>query len=371
MGVKGFMKAFNKSTIANLLAIMIIIVLCSLLISEYYDFVDSNNLVSRMILLGATVIIIFLPYCVVMLNETWGWINCFGKGSKQITIHKMLLIRIATETLQQSLPGGAVYAELVRPYLLKKHLNFEYPESISANVVTKLNILIAQIIFLIFGLLIFIAYSANTIASSGLFSERNFQLTGIVFISVTLLLTYLLYKKHLLLRIVHLMEKINFKPVRKLFNKIHNNALEIDNIVSDFFMNHKARLLLTITLFFFTWIFMALESLIILKVMGINASIFQMIMIESIISIVRMTFFFLPGALGPQDLSIMVLFNLAGLPDPSANAVLFVLLKRLKELVWIIIGYVLLMLLGIKTNEFILRKHKIGFAVNQGIATKY
>ncbi|MCK7529207.1 MAG: hypothetical protein MZV64_72465 [Ignavibacteriales bacterium] len=45
-------------------------------------------------------------------------------GSKQIAIYKMLLIRIATETLQQSLPGGAVYAELVRPYLLKKHLEF-------------------------------------------------------------------------------------------------------------------------------------------------------------------------------------------------------------------------------------------------------
>jgi uncharacterized protein (TIRG00374 family) len=365
------MKALNRNIIVKLFAIMITIAVCSVLISEYYDFVDKNNLVSRMILLGAGVMIIFLPYCAVMLNETWGWINCFGKDSKQIAIHKMLLIRIATETLQQSLPGGAVYAELVRPYLLKKHLNFEYPESISANVVTKLNILIAQIIFLIFGLLIFITYSAKTIASSGLFSEQSYQLTGIIFISVTLLFAYLLYKKHLMLRIVDLMEKTNLKPVRKLFNKIHNNAMEIDNIVSNFFMNHKTRLLLTITLFFFTWIFMALESLVILKVMGINASIFQMIMIESIISIVRMTFFFLPGALGPQDLSIIVLFNLAGLPDPSTNAVLFVLLKRIKELVWIIIGYILLMLLGIKTNELILRKHKIDFAVNHGIVTKY
>lgn len=365
------MKALSRNKIIKLLAILITITICSLQISEYYNSVNCNGLVSGVILLGAGVVIIFLPYCVVMLNETWGWINCFSKGSKQIVIHKMLLIRIATETLQQSLPGGAVYAELVRPFLLKKHLNFDYRESISANVVTKLNILIAQIIFLISGMLIFIAYSANSITSSGLFSERSFQLTGIVFISVTLLLAYLLYKKHLVLRIVRLMEKINIKLVRKIFNKIHNDMLEIDSIVSDFFMNHKARLLLTITLFFFTWMFIALESLIILKVMGINASIFQVIMIESIISIVRMTFFFLPGALGPQDLSIIILFNVAGLTDPAVNAVLFVLLKRIKELVWIIIGYILLVLLGIKTKELIFPKHKVAFTANHSIATKY
>ena len=365
------MKELKINKIAKLSASMIAIVICSLLISEYYDFIDNSNLTTRLLLLGAGVGIIFLRYCAVMVNETGGWINCFGRDSKQIAMHKMLIIRIATESLQQSLPGGAVYAELVRPYLLKKHLGFEYPESISANVVTKLNILIAQIFFLIFGLLIFITYSANTKTSNGLFSERSFHLTGVIFISLTCLIAYLLYKKHLLLSVIRLMERIKLKPIREFLKKSRSNMYKIDSIISDFFLNHKTRLILTITLFFFAWICMALESLIILNVMGINATIFQTIMVESIISIVRITFFFLPGAIGPQDFSIMILFSLAGLPDPSANAVLFVLLKRLKEIVWIIIGYILLMHLGIKTKELILQKHMVPFTTSQSIATRF
>jgi uncharacterized membrane protein YbhN (UPF0104 family) len=101
---------------------------------------------------------------------------------------------------------------------------------------------------------------------------------------------------------------------------------------------------------------MSLESLVILKVIGIDASIFQMILIEALVSIVRMSFFFIPGAVGPQDAALIILFNLVGLPDPAVNAVLFVILKRSKELIWIIVGYLLLMLLGIKPGK--LRKEK-------------
>jgi uncharacterized membrane protein YbhN (UPF0104 family) len=87
--------------------------------------------------------------------------------------------------------------------------------------------------------------------------------------------------------------------------------------------------------------------------MGIDANISQMILIESLISIIRMCFFFIPGALGAQDAGFIILFNLVGFPDPILNAFIFVFLKRFKELVWIIVGYTLLILLGIRPGKLI------------------
>ena len=76
-----------------------------------------------------------------------------------------------------------------------------------------------------------------------------------------------------------------------------------------------------------------------------------------------MLFFFIPGALGPQDAAIILLFNLSGLPDPVTNAFLFALLKRSKELLWIITGYILLIFLGVMPYKLI-RSKQADFAAD-------
>ena len=97
--------------------------------------------------------------------------------------------------LQTSLPGGAAYTEMDRPYLLKKHMNWEYAESISSNMKAKVDILLAQVIFLFFGFLIVnIKFKENITASKyclGLFVYP----AAVIFTSVIFLLSFLLYRK--------------------------------------------------------------------------------------------------------------------------------------------------------------------------------
>jgi uncharacterized membrane protein YbhN (UPF0104 family) len=106
---------------------------------------------------------------------------------------------------------------------------------------------------------------------------------------------------------------------------------------------------------------MSFESLVILKVIGVDVDIFQIVVIESLISFVRMIFFFIPGAVGPQELVIIMLFKITGISDPQINAIAFILFKRIKEFFWVVIGYILLIMLGISPYKLIKSK-KIGFA---------
>jgi len=68
----------------------------------------------------------------------------------------------------------------------------------------------------------------------------------------------------------------------------------------------------------------------------------QCIAMEAIVSIVRMVFFFVPGGVGPQDLSYYALLNMWGVPHAEAIAPAFTVIKRAKELCWIGLGYLLL-----------------------------
>jgi len=358
------MKSLKASSVLKILIASITFILCYIIISNYYYLIDNNQFVSQILLIGFPLLIVIIPYFGILLSDTFGWVICFNKKLSQISFGKALIIRLATETLQISLPAGAVYAELARPYLLKKQLNLEYSESISANIITKINVLVAQVIFLICGLFILMINFSENIASTQFLSEPVFYVAAAVFVSLIFLLTYLLYRKNLLLHTIRLFEKFNLKIVKKMVEKIRQPVIEIDNLISGFSRNHKTRLLITLVFFFLTWILISFESLVILKVMGINASIFQMILIESLISIVRVCFFFIPGAIGPQDAGLIILFTMTGLPDPVANAFLFVIIRRIKELVWIVVGYILLMFLGAKLGNLI-KESKMEIAATQ------
>ncbi len=341
--------AVNKSrrnALLKTLAVLAVLVICYKILSDYYGLINTGRLTQQIYGLGLPALLIFIPYFFIILSDSCGWLISFGKNSRLMPLKKLFPIRLATETLQTSLPGGAAYAEVVRPFILKKYFNLQFTESISADLITKINILVAQIIFLILGLTVFAAYYSDKTARPGILSGRFLFPASVIISAAVLFTAYLIYRKNLLPKLISLPAESGFKFLEKISKPLQGPAAEINNTLSEFSCADKTRMLLTFVFFLLTWFLMSAESLVILKVMGINASLTQTILIESMISVVRIAFFFIPGAVGPQDVSIIFLFNIAGLPDPLLNAFLFVFLKRSKELFWIITGYLLLVYLG-------------------------
>ncbi len=346
----------------RLLVFFTIAALCSVMIVNNYRLIDHDKLITQIYSLGLSGFLILIPYIFIILTDTAGWLNSFENMNFHKSFGKLFVLRLATESLQTSLPGGAAYAELIRPYLLKKHLEINYTESIPANIITKINILFAQILFLICGILILILYYKENISSINFIPEILLYVLPVLFIILIFLFSYLLYKKDLLVRSIRVLEKVNLKSLKKFLKKIRKPSIQINNTLSNFYKDYKLRLITTTVFFFSTWTLMAFESLIILKIMGINANLLQMILLESLISFVRMIFFFLPGAAGPQDLSIIMLFTITGLPDPLLNSFLFVILKRAKELFWIITGYILLIYCGVQPQKISgIRRRRLEF----------
>jgi hypothetical protein len=345
------MKSSNYYNLLKPAAYFILVIGSIIPVLNYFRQTDISIFVARISSIGLPVIFIFIPYLIITISDTMGWKNSFGNNKLHIPIKKLYILRLATEALQASLPWGAVYAEVARPFLLKKHLNLKYTESIPADIITKINILIAQIIFLLCGLFIIISEYKKNLSSFTYLSESVLYLTSAVLTLSVILFSYFLFCKNLLLHIINLLGKINLRVVRQLLIKCRPSFIEINHTLNSFYKEHKKKLLLTLMFFLFTWILMALESLIILKIIGIEVNIFQMIALESLISFVRMVFFFLPGAAGPLDLSIIMIFNLVGIQDPLQSSLMYIVLKRSKEVCWIITGYFVLIVLGVEITK--------------------
>lgn len=336
-------------------AIFIAVALCYTVLSQYFDLLDGDLIISKLNAIGFSLILILAPYFFIILSDTFGWMYGFGRIKTRLSAAKLFLLRLATESMQNSLPGGAVYSEIVRPFLLYKYFRFEYAESISANIITKVNIMIAQFLFLILGFFILTLFFNDKLSLLLLPDYVLYSAIGTLVILLAFI-AYLLYRKNLLLSLLGPLKRLNLKPVRRFCNKVSRYIYEINQTLNRFSKVNKKELGITIVFFFFTWNLMSFESLIILMLIGVDVNICQMIVVESLISIVRIIFFFIPGAVGPQDVVIIILFNLVGITDPHTNAVLFVLFKRIKEFFWIITGYIILILLGISPKKLINNK---------------
>lgn len=96
-------------------------------------------------------------------------------------------------------------------------------------------------------------------------------------------------------------------------------------------------------LFALVFVVESLETFLLLRLLGVPATLVQAVAVEPLASLLRGLAFFTPAGLGVQDLGYVTLLPLVGVPGAPAAGAAFVLLKRVKELVWTSAGWSLLL----------------------------
>lgn len=87
------------------------------------------------------------------------------------------------------------------------------------------------------------------------------------------------------------------------------------------------------------WLLEGFETWLVARLIGADITFATALVVETGANLVRAAAFAIPGGLGAQDASYVALLALFGVPDAATTGGAFVVLKRLKELVWIAIGY--------------------------------
>jgi uncharacterized protein (TIRG00374 family) len=305
---------------------------------HYFSSLDLSLVAQRIGGGGFALLLILLPYGFVFLTESLAW-RFTIVGTHRPSLGKLYLIRMATDALLYSIPGGVAVAEPMRPILLQKQCGIELTEGIGSCIITKITIAIAQVFFVLLGFfLVTVFYPVVTLhlgVGNGFAGNVSVGLSLLCAIGV---LTLPFSGLHLT-QLFRGLSRVPFTPIRKFIVNSAPAIARLDTQVGCFARDHTVRFIVSLLFSFSAWVLVAVETYLILKFLGADPTFTQAIALESTASILRILFFFLPGGIGASEVGFITLLVAFGFPDAITLGAAYIAVKRLKEAGWVALGY--------------------------------
>jgi uncharacterized membrane protein YbhN (UPF0104 family) len=260
-------------------------------------------------------------------------------------------VRFATEAVLMSAPGGSVLSDTIKPFVLKATDQVPISATLTSVTLRKWSIMAAEVIYLLAGWLVgFGLYRAASTAILGQPTGFEWLALGtIAGLLAGVVIGYaLLSGGRMTERAYRLLLHVTPAFLRIRLRAAHDGARSLDAYLRRVFTERRRGLARAVGLYVVHWFIEAFETWLIVRLLGFPLDFVHALAIESACSFLRAVAFFVPAGLGVQDLGYATLFAAAGVPSPVEFGLAFSLVKRSKELVWVVIGYCILLTLPVK-----------------------
>ncbi|NOT21407.1 MAG: flippase-like domain-containing protein [Nitrospiraceae bacterium] len=279
-------------------------------------------------------IVLLIPSTIMYLIEAYGWKVTLGPSAKEIPFWRVLAIKTAGEVVNLTTPAGYIGGEPLKAYLLTKH-HVPMVEGVASVVIAKTTKTIAEVLFILLGITLAFwrvdndgSLGQTVVMALGSVAVLFFVTSSLVFAQRQGFFTWLLE----FTRKIGL--KISFLEARE--GKIRM----LDRMILDYYRHNRRAVYSSTGLFFLSWMAEALEVYVIIWYLGGPATVLSAISINALSVFIKGGSFFIPGSLGAQDIGNFLLLKDFGYSDVAS--VTFALVRRYRELVWIVIGLVCL-----------------------------
>jgi uncharacterized protein (TIRG00374 family) len=294
--------------------------------------------------LGWLLPFLLLPNLGAVLAEATGWWASFTRLGPRPRFHRLLGVRVVVDALMLGLPSGTVVSETVQPYLLKRRCAVPMEMGIVATVARKFFVIVSHALFL--ALATVLAWPLLALDSSAAIGQR-----GLPWLLLTTSLTMMATALAGVLATAHgrvadrVHRGLDHLGGRWLGSWLERNALRFrrtDEGLATFFTHEPAGLLPSIALYLLGWFMRSLETWLFLRLVGVDVPLAAAGVIETMLVLVRAMAVPVPAGLGVQDAGYVLCLRALAVPDATTVGVAFVLLKRGKDLFWILLGFLLL-----------------------------
>jgi len=258
----------------------------------------------------------------------------------------LFAIRLGTEAVSLSVIAGALVSEGVSPWLLARRSGIAGAITVAAQAGRKRAILMTHGILLGLGGLLGADPINNAAREMIGFAYVNWLMLAVsaVFITLAVLMGSLLQNGQMASRILALVRRIP-RVGAWLDERAHHFAATDDRLraVADLPPFHSFAM---VAGYLAVWAMDVVETWVIMRLLGAPISLVEALALETVVSVLKVAAFAVPGGLGVQDLGYASILVAMKLPGGTALAAAFVVLKRIKELIWIGAGYAALAALG-------------------------
>jgi len=276
-------------------------------------------------------------------TASW-WLVCDSRNRP--SLRSLMSIRVRSEALTNTLPGGALIGEPMKVMLLSRSAGISRAEATTSFLLSKFSIIVGQVVYVVTGVIL--SYDAMNAASERVFGTAHFAtlVLGIALLVLLLMVTLLgaMVWFQPMLRWLIPTSRDGRWPQR--WNRLVAEAHGIESLVAEAARRHRWTLALSVLCAVIAWALNGVESYIILRWLDVDVSFTQAYAIDAVSCIARMVLFVLPIGIGGQDWTVTGLLSVHGIADPIGTSARLVVLKRGREFFVIAVGLVMLAVSG-------------------------
>jgi hypothetical protein len=288
---------------------------------------------------GPLLLLVLAPYALAIAADAAAWRLLIGVAVPYARVYQ---IRLSCEAILLSLPFGAVAAEALKPGLLARRCAVPMSRAISSVAARKTLVMAAQALYLLGAVVLgFPSLRAGSRAILGI-DGLPWLLLGAaaIFAFASLGLQALLRRGALAGRLHAFLRALQIRPLTRWLERRRASFTAVDGqLAAPAPLRTRA---LALVLLYAVWLIEAGELLLILRLAGVRLGYGEALAIEASASLIRSFAFFAPAGLGLQDLGYLVFLRAFGVAGALDAAAVVVLVKRSKEIFWILVGYALL-----------------------------
>jgi glycosyltransferase 2 family protein len=294
--------------------------------------------------LGFWLPFLLLPNFAAFVVDTGGWWLSFARLGARPRYGRLLAVRIMVDALMLGLPSGAVVSETVQPYLLKRRCGVPTESGIVASVARKFFVVVSHGLFL--ALSTALAWPLLERDSTAAIGRRGLPwalvATSLVLVGVAVGGVLATAHGRVADRVHRGLDRFGG---RWLGSWLERNALRFqrtDESLAAFFGRDPMALLPSVLLYVAGWFLRSVETWLFLWLMGVSLPLPAAMVVETALILVRAMAVPVPAGLGVQDTAYVLCLKALGVPEATTVGAAFVVLKRGKDLFWILLGFLLL-----------------------------
>jgi glycosyltransferase 2 family protein len=273
-------------------------------------------------------VLICLPYALITAADALGWHYAFAQSAAPFW--RLYGAKLAGEALNVVTAVGSVGGEAVKAWLIRRDVGYE--TSVPSVIIAKTTITIAQTIFLAIGVVIVgVALPVRVDMTTAMYAMLVVEIVCVgIFTGAQ--------AAGLIGRMGQLLARVGLVAAPEY-------AAQLDTALRDYYRREPRRLSLSVGFHTVGWLLGAVEAFIILWTLEVPANLLAATVVEAFGSGVRFATFFVPASLGAFEGANAGAFGALGYGAPAGLA--FSLIRRARQLVWIVIGLVVLVFMRV------------------------
>ena len=291
---------------------------------------DVRKIMAELQQVGLRFFVLILVTFIAYFWGVLGWRFCMGKSGAQISVARLFAVRHVSETIGILNPAGVVGVEAMKVYLLRSY-GIPTSKLLSSIVLSRVIMVVSQLILFVLitllcwhkGLRSFLPVKTGVWSSSSL-------VYAVCILTVILFFVFLFKSSYRT-------NTDNFigRQIRTVRDRSAAIRKEMQHVLF-----RKKQMAYSFLSFVLHWIFGAFEFYMILRLLKVDVSIGEGMLVDLGVMFFKAAGFFVPGQLGIEEYGNKIMLSAIGIHDESVWLTASVL-RRARQICWILLAALL------------------------------